>query len=141
IERFLQAIKWSWLVRVRAGRVSGGGECGVEQARLAAREFEIRLADRLQAELRAGWRMRPRAPAVHPGGHALSGPARGGVADSRQERVAIGEMAVGGIRDNADHARDFAQDDRLGAAGSSQLQASGYERGADCAAWPRPAAG
>ena len=45
------------------------------------------------------------------------------VADRREERVAVGEMAVSGVGDDADLARDLAQHDRVWASRLRQLEA------------------
>jgi hypothetical protein len=57
--------------------------------------------------------VRPRAHVAHAIGHASRELSDRLVADGRQERVAVWEMPVGGVGDDADHARYFAQHDRV----------------------------
>jgi hypothetical protein len=84
----------------------------------------------------------PRADLAHPVCHALSEPSDRLVAHCREQRVAVGEVAVGGIGNDPDHARHLAQHDGVRPARPCELDASLDERGAHSAAGPRsPAAG
>ena len=109
-------------------------ECGVEEARLCAGEVKVGFADGPEPESRAYRCPRSRAHLTHPVGHALSELFDRGVANGRQERVAVGEMAVGGVRDDTDHARHLAEHDRVRTPRSRELEASLDERGPDSAA-------
>jgi hypothetical protein len=103
--------------------VVGCGERGVEEAWLGAGELEVRLADRLHPEPGASRGVRSRADLAHPVGHAPSELCHRLVADRREQPVAVGEMPVGGVGDDADHARHLAQHDRVRAARSRELEA------------------
>ena len=90
--------------------------------------------------------MRCRRGLAHRVDHALSELFDRGVADRGEERVAVGEMAVGGVRHDSDQARHLAKHDRLRTARSREREASLDERGLDSAAgaWSaarRPIAG
>jgi hypothetical protein len=62
-----------------------------------------------------------------------------GVADCCKECLAVGEMPVGGIGDDPDHARHLAQDDGVRSTYARKRDASLNERGPDRPAGPRPA--
>jgi hypothetical protein len=85
--------------------------------------------------------VRAGADSAHPVGHAPSELPDRLVADRCEERVAVGEVAVGGIRNDPDHPRYLAQHDRVRATRARELHAGLYEGGPDGAARPRsPAA-
>ena len=106
----------------------GGRECGVEEAWFLACELEIGLADRPEPESGARRRARPGTYLAHAIGHALSELSDRLVADRREERVAVGEVSVCGVRNNPDHARHLAQHDRVRTPRTRQLEASLDER-------------
>ncbi len=93
-----------------------GCECRVEEAWLHAGEVEVRGADRLEPESRACRSVRPRTYLAHATGHALRKSSDRLVADRREERIAVGEVPVGGVRNNPHHARHLAQYDCVRAA-------------------------
>src|SRR5205085_2752544 len=100
--------------------------------------LEVGLADGPQPEARARRCVRPRAYVAHAIGHASSELSDGLIADRGEERVTVGEMPVCGVRNDADHARDLAQHDRVRAARSRQLEAGLDERGPDGSTRSRP---
>jgi hypothetical protein len=127
-------------LRVGGGErvVVGRGEGGVEETRLGARELEIRLADRAQPAACAGWSAPSRAHSAHPIGHALSQPSHRCVADRRQERVAVGEMPVGGVGHHTHHAGRFTEHHGVRAAGPGQFQSRGDQAVANGSAGSAP---
>ena len=135
VEGRLQMVERSWLVTGRM--LVRGRECGVEETGFLACEREIRLADGPEPESRAGRRVRPRAYVAHAARHALSEIADRPVTDGSEEGVAVGEVPIRGVGDDADHARHLAEHDRVRAARSGQLEAGLDERGAHGAARTR----
>ena len=142
VERGLELLQWLSLIACVRERVVGCRECGVEKPWLCAGELEVCPANGLEPESRPRRCVRSRADPAHPFCHALRQPSHRLVADRREQRVAIGEMPVGGIGNDPDHARHLAQHDRVRPARSGELDASLDERGAHGAAGPgSPASG
>jgi hypothetical protein len=81
--------------------------------------------------------VRPCTYLAHAAGHATSELSDRLVADRREERIAIGEMPIGGVGDDPDHARDLAQHDRVRAARAREREAGFDERRPDSAAGTR----
>jgi len=134
VESRLQMVERCRLVDVLTGRViAGGRECGVEEAWFLACELEIGLADGPESEPGACRCVRPGTYLVHAVGHALSELSDRLVADRREERIAVGEMPIGGVGDDPDHARDLAQHDRVRPSRSREREASLDERRPDSA--------
>ena len=75
--------------------------------------------------------MRPGPYPAHSIGHPLSELSDRLVSDRRQERVAVGEVPVGGIGHHAHHPCRFTQYDGVWAAGAGQLQPGGDQAVAD----------
>jgi hypothetical protein len=98
--------------------IVGGRERRVEEARFKACELEIGLADRAEPESGACRCVRACTYLAHPVGHAPRELSDRLVADRREERIAVGEMPIGGVGHDPDHARDLAQHDRVRAARS-----------------------
>jgi len=128
VECGLEEFERLWLIALAAGRVLGYRECGVEEARLCAGEVEVCPADGLEPESCPGWCARSRSDPTHPVGHALSESPDRFAADSREEGVAVGEMAVGRIGNYPDDARRLSQHDGLRTARSRKLDAGLDER-------------
>jgi hypothetical protein len=82
--------------------------------------------------------MRPRADLAHPVCHALRQPSDRLVADRREQRVAVGEMPVGGIGYDAHQPGRLPQQNRFRPSGPGQLQARRDEAVADRAPRPPP---
>jgi len=61
--------------------------------------------------LRTDRRPVSRTHAAHPLSHALRELSDRGIADRGQQRVAVGEVAISGVRHNPDHARHLAEHD------------------------------
>jgi hypothetical protein len=61
-------------------------------------------------------------------GHALGELCDRLVANGREQRIPVGEVPVGGVRNDPDHARDLAQHDRLWTAGPRELNTGFDER-------------
>jgi hypothetical protein len=119
----------SRLVDFLTGRVIvGGRECRVEEARLGACELKVGPTDRPEPESGARRCVWPATYLAHSIGHAPCKRSDRLVADGRQQRVAVGEMPVGRVRDDPDHARHLAQHDRVRASRSRQFEASLDER-------------
>ena len=136
VEGRLQKVERSRLVG-SGPRVIGGRERGVEEAWFGAGELEIGMADRPEPESGACRCVRPRADLAHAVGHASRELADRLVTDRREEGVAVGEVPIGGVGDDADHARHLAEHDRVRASRSGQLEAGLDERGPDGAAGTR----
>lgn len=132
-ERFV-----GWL---RRRLVHGGREGGREQAGLGTREVEVGLPDGAQPETCAGWRLWSGADVGHAHEHALGEEFDGGVAYGGEQGVAIGEVAVGRVGNDADQAGDLAQDDGVWSARAGELEAGVDEGCADGAAGARTASG
>jgi hypothetical protein len=103
-------------------------EGGVKETRFSASKLEVRLADRAQPALGAGWSAASRTHSSHPVGHPLSESIHRGSAHRCQERVAVGEMTVGGIGNNPNHARHLAEDNRVRSGRARELETSRDER-------------
>ena len=128
VEAGLQKLKRRGLVDFRIAGVVGDRERGVEQARFGAREFEVGSPDRSEPESGTRRRVRPWTHLAHAIGHASGQLSDRLVADGRQERVAVSEMPVGSVGDDADHARHFAQHDRVRASRPRELETGLHER-------------
>jgi hypothetical protein len=124
---------------IERGRVAiaGGGrvllsrrESRVKETRFSASKLDIRVADRAQSALRAGRGAVSRTHLSHSVGHLLSESIHRGSAHRCQERVAVGEMTVGGIRNNPNQARHLAEDNRVRAGRARELETSRDERSA-----------
>ena len=89
------------------------------------------MADRSEPEPGACRCVRPCADLAHTVGHPPRELSDRLVADRREERIAVREMPVGGVGDDADHARHLAQHDRVRASRPRQLEAGLDERGPD----------
>jgi hypothetical protein len=138
VESRLQMVERSRLVGSFTGRVIvGGRECGVEKAWFLACELDIGLADGPEPESGACRCVRPRTYLAHAAGHPSSELSDRLVADRREERIAIGEMPIGGVGDDPDHACDLAQHDRVRTARSRERETSLDERRPDNAAGTR----
>jgi hypothetical protein len=141
VECGLEAFQWLWLVVCARGRVVGSCEGGVEQAWLCAGELEVCLTDRLQPESRPRWCVRSGVDLAHPVGHALGELSDRLIAYRGEQRVPVGEMSVGGIWNDPDHARHLAQHDRVRAGRSGELDAGFDQRRPHSPAGPRSPAG
>jgi hypothetical protein len=143
VERRLEMFKRLALVVVvslTCHGVLGDGERGVEEAWLRAGEVEVCPTHGANPASRPCWRVRAGADSAHPVGHSPSELPDRLVADRCEKRVAVGEMAVGGVRNDPDHPRYLAQHDRVRPARPRELDAGLYEGGPDGAARPRPPA-
>ena len=127
-----------WLAVRAFGRVLGRRVC------VSNRPGSVRARSRYALPTARSRRPAPvgvsaRAHLAHPFSHSLSQLAERSVADRRQERVAVGEMAVGGIGDDPDHPRDLAKDDRVRPARSREFDARLDQRRAHGPTGPAPA--
>ena len=96
---------------------------------LRGREVEVRGADGSEPE--SCTLSACAAPHVlwrHAAAHALSESPDRLVADRREERITVGEVSVGSVRNNPHHARHLAQYDRVRSALPRELHASVNER-------------
>jgi hypothetical protein len=140
VEGGSQIVERSGCVGSLIGRgMLGGRERGLEEAWLLTREREIGLADRAKPEPGACRRVWPRTYLAYAIGHSLRELADRFVADGREERVTVGEMPIGGIGDDPDHASHLAKHDGVRAAGSRQLETGLNERGPNRATSTRSA--
>ena len=128
VEAGLQKLERRRLVGFLTAGVVGDCERGVEQAWFGACELEIGLTDRSQPESGTRRRVRPWTHLAHASGHASRELSDRLVADGRKERVAVCEMPVGSVGNDADHARRFAQHDRVRASRPRELETGLHER-------------
>jgi hypothetical protein len=128
VERGLQELERRRPVGFPNAWMVGNGKRGVEQARFGACELEIRLTDRSEPESRTRRGVRAWPHLAHAIGHASGEFTDRFVADGGQERVTVVEMPVGGVGDDADHARDLAQHDRVRAPRPRELETGLHER-------------
>ena len=140
VECGLEVFQWLSLSAGVPGRLVSCRECGVEEAWLCAGEAEVCLADGLEPELGACRCVRPRPDLAHSVGHPLSELFDGLLADRAKERVAVGEVSVGGVGNHPDHTRHLAQHDRVRTARTRELDTSLDERTAHSTAGPLPSA-
>ena len=134
------------MVKRRRVAVAGGGrvvlsrrEGGIKETRFSASKLEVRVADRAQPALRAGWSATSRTHSSHPVGHPLSKSIHRGIAHRCHKRVAVGEMTVGGVGNNPNHARYLAEDNRVRSGRARELEASRDECGTHGSARTRSA--
>jgi hypothetical protein len=137
VECGLEVLQWLWLVAFVTHRMVSGREGGVEETRLCAGEVEVCPADCLQPQSRARRCMRARADLAHPVGHAPSELPDRLVADRREQRIAVGEVPVGGVGNDTDHARHLSQHDGVRPAEPREVDTGRDERSAHRPAWAR----
>ena len=114
----------------------GCRERGVEEAWLCPGEVQVCLADGLEPESRPRRCVRPRAHLVHACRHTLSEFSDRRVAYRREQGVPVGEVPVGGVGNDSDHACHLAQHDRVRTACSGELDAGLDQGGSDRSAGP-----
>jgi hypothetical protein len=119
-------VPWARVLGHLAGR-SDRQEGYGEEVRLVLCELEVAPPDRLEASDRAD----ARVGVVHPL-HLVQHPASKfpprHPGDLREERLAIGKMAVHGGRRDLEPTSDFAKNDGVGSAGPRELDGLGHER-------------
>ena len=124
-----QIVQRPGFVSSESGRMMlRGCESRVEEAWLCAGEVEVRGADGSEPESCTCRRVRPRTYLAHAAAHALSESPDRLVADRREERITVGEVSVGSVRNNPHHSRHLAQYDRVRSALPRELHASVNER-------------
>jgi hypothetical protein len=117
VEGRFEAVERPCFVWRASGWMVGSRKRGIEQSWLGAGELEIGDADGPESKPGAGGGVRACPYLTHPVGHALAELPQRFVTNRGEQGVAIGKVAVGGIRDHADDACDLAQHNRIWPAG------------------------
>ncbi len=118
VEGRLEAVERPCLVWRASAWMVGSRERGIEQSWLGAGEVEIGDAHGPKSKPGACSGVRACTYLTHPVGHSLAELPERFVTDRREQGVAIGKVAVGGIRDHSDDAGDLAQHYRIWPAGA-----------------------